>query len=167
MGLKTFYFIHIKIGVIQGLWLIMRGKPTPRPLSSMAPGVPPLPQSPPVHVKVKVKAKRKRRYRPGTVALREIRKYQRSTELLIRKLPFSGLVREISDEVSIWIQVNGKPRRWTLEALNAIQEATEDMIVHLFEDCNLCAIHAGRKTITPKDIKLARRIRGAVYLEKL
>lgn len=133
----------------------MKDKATPRHLSSIPPAAGggggsavPLP-------------KRKRRYRPGTIALREIRKYQRSTELLIRKLPFSRLVREISNDVSIWGP--HEVFRWTPEALNAIQEATEDMLVHLFEDCNLCAIHAGRVTITPKDMKLARRIRGPVY----
>ena len=94
------------------------------------------------------------RYRPGTVALREIRKYQRSTELLIRKLSFSRLVREITNNVA------PEPYRWTAEGLLAIQEATEDMIVHLLEDCNLCAIHAKRVTIMPKDMQLARRIRG-------
>lgn len=101
--------------------------------------------------------RKKTRYRPGTVALREIRKYQKSTELLIRKLPFSRLVREISNQVA------PEPFRWTGEGLLALQEATEDFMVHLFEDCNLCAIHAKRVTIMPKDLQLARRIRGPVY----
>eukprot|EP00798_Chlamydomonas_sp_ICE-L_P024411 gene24411-biopygen18891 len=74
--------------------------------------------------------KKPHRYRPGTVALREIRKYQKSTELLIRKLPFQRL------------------------------EAAEAYLVGLFEDTNLAAIHAKRVTIMPKDIQLARRIRG-------
>mmetsp|Transcript_41182 Transcript_41182/g.131799 ORF Transcript_41182/g.131799 Transcript_41182/m.131799 type:complete len:146 (-) Transcript_41182:36-473(-) len=98
--------------------------------------------------------KRVHRYRPGTVALREIRKYQKSTDLLIRKLPFSRLVREITNSVA------PEPLRWTAEAILACQEATEDFIVHLLEDCNLCAIHAKRVTIMPKDMQLARRIRG-------
>lgn len=101
--------------------------------------------------------RKKPRYRPGTVALREIRKYQKSTELLIRKLPFSRLVREISNMVA------PEPFRWTAEGILALQEATEDFMVHLFEDCNLCAIHAKRVTIMPKDLQLARRIRGPVY----
>ncbi|KAG7675110.1 hypothetical protein KSW81_002613 [Nannochloris sp. 'desiccata'] len=96
------------------------------------------------------------RYRPGTVALREIRRYQRSTELLIRKLPFARLTREITNNVA------PEPFRWTAEGLLALQEATEDFIVHLLEDCNLCAIHAKRVTIMPKDMQLARRIRGPV-----
>ncbi|DBA90778.1 hypothetical protein WJX77_003016 [Trebouxia sp. C0004] len=96
------------------------------------------------------------RYRPGTVALREIRKYQRSTELLIRKLPFARLVRELTNDVA------PEPFRWTAEGLLALQEATEDFIVHLLEDCNLCAIHAKRVTIMPKDMQLARRIRGPI-----
>eukprot|EP00879_Flechtneria_rotunda_P011280 GHRR01011784.1.p3 GENE.GHRR01011784.1~~GHRR01011784.1.p3 ORF type:complete len:156 (+),score=32.61 GHRR01011784.1:225-692(+) len=101
--------------------------------------------------------RRKHRYRPGTRALQEIRKYQKSTELLIRKLPFARVVREIGNQVA------PEPFRWTAEALLALQEATEDFIVHLFEDCNLCAIHAKRVTIMPKDLQLARRIRGPVY----
>ncbi|GLC45353.1 Histone H3 type 2 [Pleodorina starrii] len=101
--------------------------------------------------------KKPHRYRPGTVALREIRKYQKSTGLLIRKLPFSRLVREISN------QLLREPFRWTAEALLALQEASEDMLVHLLEDCNLCAIHAKRVTIMPKDMQLARRIRGPIY----
>ena len=97
--------------------------------------------------------------RPGTVALREIRKYQRSTDLLIRKLPFARLVREITQTY------NSAPsegeKRWQAEALMALQEACEYYLVHLFEDSNLCAIHAKRVTIMVKDIQLARRIRGA------
>lgn len=92
-------------------------------------------------------------------ALREIRKYQKSTDLLIRKLPFSRLVREITLDLT----PRHEPFRWTAEALLALQEATEDVIVHLFEDCNLCAIHAKRVTIQPKDLQLARRIRGPVH----
>lgn len=77
--------------------------------------------------------RKRRRYKPGTLALKEIRKFQKSTELLIRKAPFCRLVREISNEVS------PEPFRYTAESLLAIQEATEDFLVHLFEDCNLCA----------------------------
>ncbi|XP_028665258.1 histone H3, embryonic-like [Erpetoichthys calabaricus] len=74
--------------------------------------------------------KKPHHYRPSTVALREIRRYQKSTELLIRKLPFQRL------------------------------EVSEAYLVSLFEDTNLCAIHAKRVTMMPKDIQLARRIRG-------
>ena len=94
-----------------------------------------------------------RRFRPGTVALREIRRYQKSTELLIRKLPFQRLVREIAQEFKSDLRFQGS-------AIMALQEATEAYIVSLFEDTNLCAIHAKRVTIMPKDIQLARRIRG-------
>mmetsp|Transcript_34919 Transcript_34919/g.62784 ORF Transcript_34919/g.62784 Transcript_34919/m.62784 type:complete len:153 (+) Transcript_34919:60-518(+) len=100
---------------------------------------------------------KKHRFRPGTVALKEIRKYQKSTELLIRKIPFVRLVREIS------LEMLHQPYRWQAEAVLALQEASEDFLVHLFEDCNLCAIHAKRVTIMPKDLYLARRIRGKVY----
>ncbi|QDZ21396.1 histone H3 [Chloropicon primus] len=100
---------------------------------------------------------RKRRYRPGTKALKEIRHFQKTTDLLLRKLPFARLVREIGNTVSV------EPYRWTAEALLALQEASEAFMVGLFEDCNLCAIHAKRVTIMPKDMQLARRIRGPVY----
>ena len=100
------------------------------------------------------------RFRPGTVALKEIRRYQKSTELLIRKLPFQRLVREIvSDHKIITSPLCGKVRFQSL-AIKALQEASEAYIVGLFEDTNLCAIHAKRVTIMPKDIQLARRIRG-------
>ena len=97
--------------------------------------------------------KKPHRYRPGTVALREIRKYQKSTELLIRKLPFQRLVREVAQEFK-------SDLRFQSSAVLALQEASESYLVGLFEDTNLCAIHAKRVTIMPKDIQLARRIRG-------
>ena len=97
--------------------------------------------------------KKAHRFRPGTVALREIRKYQRTTELLIRKLPFQRLVREIAQEFKHELRFQGT-------AILALQEASEAYLVGLFEDTNLCAIHAKRVTIMPKDIALARRIRG-------
>ncbi|KAG2485130.1 hypothetical protein HYH03_016117 [Edaphochlamys debaryana] len=97
--------------------------------------------------------KKPHRYRPGTVALREIRKYQKSTELLIRKLPFQRLVREIAQDFKTDL-------RFQSQAVLALQEAAEAYLVGLFEDTNLCAIHAKRVTIMPKDIQLARRIRG-------
>ncbi|KAK9465188.1 histone-fold-containing protein [Lipomyces arxii] len=100
-----------------------------------------------------------RRYRPGTVALREIRKYQRSTELLIPKLPFARVVREVASDY-MWGD-DGTSVRFQSLALLALQEATEAFLVHLLEDANLCAIHAKRVTLMQKDIQLARRIRGA------
>ncbi|KAK6910335.1 hypothetical protein I203_104367 [Kwoniella mangroviensis CBS 8507] len=99
----------------------------------------------------------KRRYRPGTVALREIRQYQKSTDLLIAKLPFSRVVREVALDLS---SNEAGDLRWQSSAIMALQEAAEAFLVHLFEDANLCAIHAKRVTIMQKDIQLARRIRG-------
>ncbi|KAL1985360.1 hypothetical protein VTN96DRAFT_8038 [Rasamsonia emersonii] len=101
---------------------------------------------------------RRHRYKPGTVALKEIRKYQRSYDLLIRKLPFARLVREVALEL-LPAEV-GAELRWQSHAIQALQEAAEAFLVHLFEDTNLCAIHAKRVTIMQKDIQLARRIRG-------
>ncbi len=96
------------------------------------------------------------KWRPGTVALREIRKYQKTTELLIRKLPFQRLVREIAQD----LKIGNDDWRFQSAAIGALQEATEAYLVGLFEDVNLVAIHAKRVTIMPKDIHLARRIRG-------
>merc|ERR1712203_339281 len=95
-------------------------------------------------------------FRPGTVAIREIRKYQRSTDLLIRKLPFQRLVKDLAHEKSPEL-------RFQSSALLALQEAVEAYLVGLFEDTNLCAIHARRVTIMVRDIKLARRIRGEKF----
>lgn len=97
--------------------------------------------------------KKPHRYRPGTVALREIRRYQKSTELLIRKLPFQRVVREIAQEFKTDLRFQGS-------AVLALQEAAEAYAVGLMEDTNLCALHAKRVTIMPKDVQLARRIRG-------
>ena len=91
--------------------------------------------------------KKPHRYRPGTVALREIRKYQKSTELLIRKL------REVAQDFK-------NDLRFQSSAVMALQEAAEAYLVSLFEDTNLCAIHAKRVTIMPRDMQLARRIRN-------
>ncbi|CAG2121266.1 unnamed protein product, partial [Medioppia subpectinata] len=82
----------------------------------------------------------KRRYRPGEAALRDIRYYQKNTELLIRRAPFQRLVREISQEMK-------DGYRFQTSAVMALQEAAEAYLVGLFEDTNLCAIHANRVTI--------------------
>ena len=95
---------------------------------------------------------KRRRCRPGTVALREIRKIQKSTELLIRKLPFQRLVREIAQDFKTDLHFQES-------AVLALQESAEAFLVGLFEDANLCALHAKRVTIMPKDMQLARRIR--------
>ncbi len=92
------------------------------------------------------------RYRPGTVALREIRRYQKSTNLLIRKAPFQRLVKEIAQEFK-------SDLRFQSTAVLALQEAAEGYHVGLW-NTNACAIHAKRVTIMPKDMQLARRIRG-------
>uniref|UniRef100_A0A8C4QD09 Core Histone H2A/H2B/H3 domain-containing protein n=1 Tax=Eptatretus burgeri TaxID=7764 RepID=A0A8C4QD09_EPTBU len=96
--------------------------------------------------------KKQHRHRPGSVALREIRRYQKSTELLVRKLPFQRLVRDIARD-------SMTDSRFQNSAVIALQESSEAYLVGLFEDTNLCAIHAKRVTIMPKDIQLARRIR--------
>ena len=98
---------------------------------------------------------KKRHYRPGTLALREIRRYQKSTDLLIRKAPFIRLVKEI---------LHGKLGRTEIRmqhiAVEALQDAAEYYINNLFDDANLCALHAKRITLQPKDMQMAMRIRG-------
>ena len=114
---------------------------------------------PPPKSKTKEKGyaiKRAQRWRPGTVALREIRRYQKSADLLIRKAPFQRVVRNIALNV-------GPSLRFQSSAILALQEATEQYLTHLFEESNLCALHAKRVTILPKDLFLARKIRGNGY----
>ena len=97
-------------------------------------------------------ARRKRRFRPGTVALREIRKYQKSTELLIRKIPFQRLVREIV------YKMKHKFFKFQSTALLALQEASEEFLVNMFDQCNHIAIHGKRTTVMVKDIRLWKRL---------
>ena len=94
--------------------------------------------------------KRAHRYRPGTVALREIRRYQKGTELLIRQKPFQRLVREVAQEFQ-------SDLRFTQDALHCAQEATEAFAVSMFDDAQINAFHAKRITVMPRDIQLARR----------
>lgn len=97
--------------------------------------------------------KKKRRVKPGINALREIRQYQKSTDLLIPKLPFSRVVKEICHKYKDGI-------RWRMQAISALHYAAEAHIVDIFEDAYLCSIHAKRVTLMVRDIQLARRIRG-------
>ena len=110
-------------------------------------------KAPQTQVNVGTKKRKRRKYRPGTVALREIRRFQKSTELLIRRMPFQRLVREIAQTYSPYL-------RFQSGVVLALQEAAETYLVGLLEDSNLCAIHAKRVTIMPRDMQLARRIRG-------
>ena len=102
--------------------------------------------------------KKPHRYRPGTVALREIRRFQKTTELLIRKAPFQRLVREIAQKIS-----KNKDLRFQSLAVLALHEASEAYMVGMFEDTNLAALHAKRVTIMPRDMLLARRLRGETW----
>ena len=89
------------------------------------------------------------RYRAGTAALKDIRHFQKTTALLIRRLPFQRLVREIAQDYKTDL-------RFQSAVILCLQEAAEAYLIRLFEDSNLCAIHARRVTIMPRDIKLAR-----------
>ena len=95
--------------------------------------------------------KKPHQYRPGLVALREIRRYQQSTECLIKRTPFNKLIKEISQEYRVCPDGPGTPSvqvRFQLTALAALQEAAENFIVGLFEDINLLAVHA-RRVVMP------------------
>ncbi len=97
--------------------------------------------------------KRKFRFRAGTVAIREIKKYQKATSFMLLKAPFQRFVRAICEGIDGQL-------RFQSQALIALQEAAESYLTGLFEDSNLCAIHANRMTVMKKDLDLARRIRG-------
>lgn len=105
---------------------------------------------------VKNGGKPRKRYKPGQGVLREIRKYQRSTDLLLRKLPFSRLVREITEKMS------PVPIRFQGLAMECLQTSVETYLVQLFEDAYMCTLHAKRVTLFPKDIQLSLRIRRAI-----
>jgi len=90
----------------------------------------------------------------------DIRRYQKSTMLLIPKLPFSRLIREVANDII----PRGKELRFQSSALMALQEASEAYLVQLMEDTVLCAVHAKRVTIMPRDMRLARRIRGEMNI---
>ena len=107
--------------------------------------------------------KKPHRYHPGLLALYEIHRYQQSTKSLIRRTPFNKLIKEISKEYRICPEGPGTPSvqvRFQSTALAALQEATENFLVGLFEDVNLLAVHAKRVTVMPCDIRLALRIWG-------
>jgi histone H3 len=112
-----------------------------------------MPQKAPRHMSG---VKKQHRFKPGTVALREIRKLQKSTDLLIPRAAFQRLVREVMQIESRL----GTDLRVEASALEALQESGEAYLTGLFEDTNLCAIHAKRVTIQPKDIQVTRRLRG-------
>ena len=102
---------------------------------------------------VKATGAKKFRWRPGTVALRQIKKYQKGTETLMRKAPFQRLVRELATG-------HKEGLRWQASAVAALQEATEAYVTGLLSDSNLCALHAKRVTLMARDLQLARRLRG-------
>ncbi len=147
-----------KGGVIPNIHscLLKKSKPKPKPKSKTK-----------VKSKSSVKAKSKsapqkstsekikepHRYRPGTKALMEIRRYQKSTDLLIPVSPFKRLTREIVQDFSDDI-------RFSSDSFTALQIYIEQHLVYLFEDANLNSIHSKSVTVSPKDIQLARRVRG-------
>ena len=104
--------------------------------------------------------KKPHRYRPGTVALCEIHCFQKTTDLVIRKAPFQRLVHEITQKL-----YPGKDLRFQSLSILALQEASEAYMIGMLEDTNLAAMHAKRVTIMPRDMILARRIRGELYVK--
>ena len=104
----------------------------------------------------KRKLKKPRRFRSGTVALREIVRHQKSTELLIRKIPFQRLVREVSQEVCR--DLGRDPVRYQSTAILALQEAAEAFLVRMFSQVNDIAIVGKLVTIQDKHVLLWRRL---------
>lgn len=104
--------------------------------------------------------KKPHRYRPGTVALREIRRYQKTTNLLIPKICYQRFLREISSDPNKCRQPSDGPFRWQGSAILATQTVAEDYLTVQLEDANVCALHSKRVTVMPKDIQLVRRIKG-------
>jgi histone H3 len=98
---------------------------------------------------------RRHRWRPGTVALRDIRRYQKTTNLLIPKIAISRVIKDITQNV-----LNKTTTRFQASAIEAIHHAAEAYLVALFEDANLCTLHGKRVTVMDRDIRLARRLRG-------
>ncbi len=94
------------------------------------------------------------RWRPGMVALREIRKFQKNTDLLISKAPFQRVVQEIA------LKFGKSDLRMQSTAVLALQEAAEYFMVDVFSNTNLCTMHGKHVTIMNKDMVLACRIRG-------
>ena len=98
--------------------------------------------------------------------MREIRRYQQSTECLIKRTPFHKLIKEISQECRVCPDGPGTPSVqvcFQSKAIAALQGTAKNFIVGLFEDVNLLAGHAKRVTVMPRDIRLALRIRGDHY----
>ena len=110
-----------------------------------------------VPLPTKGSVRKPRRFRPGTVALREIRKYQKSTDLLIRKVPFQRLVREVCCGLTKTLGL-GYDLRFQSTALLALQEGAESYLVNMFSQCNDICLHAKRVTLQPKDIQLWKRL---------
>lgn len=96
---------------------------------------------------------KKPRFKTGTVALRDVRHYQKSVELLIRKLPFQRYVKST-------VYAQKADMRFQGAAMAALHEAFEAYLVSLFEDAQLCAVHANRVTVMAKDINLVVKLRG-------
>lgn len=115
-------------------------------------------RKPLTHDTIEKRQRARQRRKNGTVALKEIRHYQRSVDLLIRLAPFHRLIREIGIELSI----DELGYRWSSAAIEALQYATEAYITALFEDVNKAAIHAKRVTIKPEDLHIVRDLRGSV-----
>ena len=97
-----------------------------------------------------------RRRAPGTLALKEIRHYQKSTHLLLRKAPFARLVRQLLQEKYPF----GEEFRWQQAAFQCLQEATEAYLIYFLSDAYLCSLHAKRVTLMPRDMHLVKRLRG-------
>lgn len=112
------------------------------------------PGLPGIDTKKKAKSKARSDIKaPGSKAIREIKRYQKTTNLLIPMAPFYRLCREILNDIGLDYKIKN-------EAVLALQTASEDYLVGVLSDANSCAIHAKRVTLTPKDMQLAMRLQG-------
>eukprot|EP00956_Cyclotella_meneghiniana_P001147 scaffold1315_cov23-Cyclotella_meneghiniana.AAC.15 len=116
------------------------------------------------------KVRKPHKWRPGTVSLREIRREQKRTNLAIPKVNLGRLVRDVAleqcrehQEIDRTFKLGGDyPLRFQSTAMAAVHAASEDHAIAVLEETNLCAIHAKRVTIGPKDMKLACVLRGDI-----
>lgn len=107
--------------------------------------------------KAEEKTKKAHRFRPGTVALRDIRKHQKSSDCLaFPKQPFQRLIREIAQDFK-------DDLRFEAGVCDLMQLAAEDYLIQICQGANAAAIHAGRETVYPKDVQLCRLLRGERY----
>lgn len=108
--------------------------------------------------------RRRRRYKPGTVALREVRRYQRGTDLLIRRLPYQRFVRSVADTHASGTN-NAEGLRFQGAAIDLLQEASENYLISCLIDAKKLSAHANRIGVNKRDIAMVLEVRNAAWDE--